>query len=209
MDQAKSVLSTPPTNTSATTPQSSRRGFLVQAAAVTAGGAAIGAGLPLPVPPAATAQSRDAAADPIFAAIEAHRRAIATLREAIDTEAALEASLPAERRRSRITVWEDTIVETDDPRWPASERSYMAASEAMDDLAIDLLNTKPTSVAGIDALLRHFADQDEGLFPDEVRNDDGSAEAFGSCLARHAADALRQIARPYCRMAQQLDEVLS
>jgi hypothetical protein len=48
MAKADRVLSTPPTNTSATTPKSSRRGFLVQAAGVAAGGAAIGAGLPLP-----------------------------------------------------------------------------------------------------------------------------------------------------------------
>jgi hypothetical protein len=60
MTQADSVLSTPPTNTSATTPKSSRRGFLVQAAGVAAGGAAIGAGLPLPAPPTAAAQTLDA-----------------------------------------------------------------------------------------------------------------------------------------------------
>jgi hypothetical protein len=40
------VFSTPPTNTSATTPKSSRRSVLLQAA----GGPAIGAGLPLPAP---------------------------------------------------------------------------------------------------------------------------------------------------------------
>jgi hypothetical protein len=57
MTQADRVHSTPPTNTSATTPKSSRRGFLVGAAA---GGAAIGAGLPLPAPPTAAAQSPDA-----------------------------------------------------------------------------------------------------------------------------------------------------
>jgi hypothetical protein len=60
MAKAKSVYSTPPTNTSAPNPQSSRRGFLVQAAGVAAGGAAIGAGLPLPEPLAATVQSSDA-----------------------------------------------------------------------------------------------------------------------------------------------------
>jgi hypothetical protein len=60
MIQADCVHSTPPTNTSATTPQSSRRGFLVQAAGVAAGGAAIGAGLPLPAPAAAPAQTLDA-----------------------------------------------------------------------------------------------------------------------------------------------------
>jgi hypothetical protein len=38
MPKADCVFSTPPTNTSATTPQSSRRGFLVEAAGVAAGG---------------------------------------------------------------------------------------------------------------------------------------------------------------------------
>jgi hypothetical protein len=60
MIQADSVLSTPPTNTSAPTPQSSRRGFLAQATAVAAAGAAIGASLPLPEPLAVTAQSCEA-----------------------------------------------------------------------------------------------------------------------------------------------------
>jgi hypothetical protein len=52
MTQADPRHSTPPTNTSATNPSSSRRGFLVQAAGVAAGGAALGAGLPLPAPAA-------------------------------------------------------------------------------------------------------------------------------------------------------------
>jgi hypothetical protein len=56
MAKADRVLSTPPTNTSAITPKSSRRGFLVQAAGVAAGGAAIGAGLPLPAPPTLDAE---------------------------------------------------------------------------------------------------------------------------------------------------------
>jgi hypothetical protein len=60
MTQADRVHSTPPTNTSATNPKSSRRGFLVQAAGVAAGGAAVGAGLPLPAPPTAAAQTLDA-----------------------------------------------------------------------------------------------------------------------------------------------------
>jgi hypothetical protein len=63
MTQATRVHSTPPTNTSATTPKSSRRGFLVQAAGVAVGGAAIGAGLPLPAPPAAAAPVQTADAE--------------------------------------------------------------------------------------------------------------------------------------------------
>jgi hypothetical protein len=194
MAQADRVLSTPPTNTSAPTPQSSRRGFLVQAAGVAAGGAGLGASMPLPASPAAPAQNSDAEADPIIAAIEAHRRAVAADGDAVDIEMALEASLPADRRRSRINAWEEKIVEADDPRWIASERAHMDASNTMDDLAIDLLNTEPTTEAGVHALLLYFADQEEALFPAEVINDDGLEEAFGASLARHAADALRKIA---------------
>jgi hypothetical protein len=195
------VHGTPPTNTSASSSKSSRRGFLVQAAGVAAGGAALGASLPLPALPAATADGPD----PILTAIEAHRRAVAAYGEAVD----IEVSLPADRRRSRINVWEETIVETDDPRWLASERAHEDASNTMDDLAIDLLKIEPATVAGIEALLRYFADDEENLFPDDVARDDGSEETFGTYLARHAADVLRKIARANCPMAQQRDEVQS
>jgi hypothetical protein len=93
-------------------------------------------------------------------------------------------------------LWEEKIVETDDPRWIAAVRARWEASESMDDLAFNLLNTEPTTVAGIEALLWHFADQEEGLFPEEVCEDDVSEGAFGSSLVRHAANALRKIARP-------------
>jgi hypothetical protein len=209
MPKADRVLSTPPTNTSATTSQSSRRGFLAQAAGVAVGGAALGAGLPLPASRAATAPSSDAEADPIIAAIKAHRKAVAAHSEAVGTEDALGASLPDSRQRSVLNVWREEIFETDDPRWIAAIRARWATSNSMDDLAIDLLNTEPTTVAGIEALLRYFADQEKEIFPYEVSHDDGSEGAFGSYLVRHAADALRKIARPECRIAQQLDEVLA
>jgi hypothetical protein len=194
MTQADSVHSTPPTNTSVPTPQSSRRGFLVQATAVAAAGAAIGASLPLPALSAATLQSCDAEVDPIFAAVEAHRRAVAAHGEAVDTEMALEESLPDDRRRSLITIWEEKIVETDDPRWIASERARRAAVDTVDDLAMNLVKIEPTTIAGIEALLRYFADNEDNIFPDGVDRDDGSEEVFGTYLARHAADALRKIA---------------
>jgi hypothetical protein len=79
MPKAVSRLSTPPANTSATTPRPSRSDFLVQAAGVAAGGAALGAGLPLPALAAATAGRPDA----ILAAIEAHQRAVAALEDAV------------------------------------------------------------------------------------------------------------------------------
>jgi hypothetical protein len=81
MTQADRVHSTPPTNTSAIQAQSSRRTFLAQAAGVAAGGAALGAGLPLPAP-AATLQG---APDPVFELIEAHRKTHADHMAAIET----------------------------------------------------------------------------------------------------------------------------
>jgi hypothetical protein len=174
-------------------------------AGVAAGGAALGAGLPLPALPAATAQNGGAEADPIFAAIEAHRKAIAAHGEAVDVEMALEASLPDDQRQS----CGETILETDDPRWPAALRAVSAAWDCMDDLAIDLVKIEPTTVAGIEALLRYFADDEDNSFPDGVPRDDGSEEVFGTYLVRHAADALRKTAQANCQMAQQPDEVLA
>lgn len=190
MTQAKSVHSTPSTNTSAF----SRRSFIVQAAGAVAAGGALGVSLPLPALPAPTALSSATEADPIFAAIDAHRRAVATHEQAVETEFSLEDNLPADRRRSCITMWKEEIAEDDDPRWPASCLARMAASISMDDLAFDLLNTEPTTIAGVEALLRYFANQEEGFFPE--CNDDGSAVAFGNDLVSHAADALRMIAAP-------------
>jgi hypothetical protein len=65
MTQADRVHSTPPVNTSSN--NTSRRGFLTQAAAVTAGGAALGLALQLP------GLAAEAVPDPVFAAIKAHR----------------------------------------------------------------------------------------------------------------------------------------
>jgi hypothetical protein len=104
MAQADSVLSTPPTNTSATPPQSSRRGFLVQAAGVAAGGTALGAGLPLPASPAATVQTVDAELIELGAKFEplldqyypAHRRWSDALGQA-QAEHDQEFGLPADR----------------------------------------------------------------------------------------------------------------
>lgn len=173
------VHGTTPTNTSATTDQSSRRGFLVQAAGIAAGSAALGATLPLP--PAAIAHGSDP--DPIFGAIEAHRRAATAHNDALNVESHLDESL-SDEQKSAV------------PRWRAAIEATWKASRTMDDVAIELLTTELTTVAGIEALLRYFADRDEGLFPGGVCNDDGSEETFDTELIRHAADALRKIAHP-------------
>jgi hypothetical protein len=169
------VLGTLPLNTSAPTPKSSRRGFLVQATAVAAGGAALGASLPLPASLAATAHS-EASVDPILAAIEAHKAARITLYRSIDVHNALERELPKDNRRSRIKFFEETIYETDDPRWIEIERDVIRCHDAEADAAIELLGVPAITRAGILALLHYAneADIDGEGWPDALVSDDGT-----------------------------------
>ena len=86
-----------------------RRGFLSTAAALAAS--------------AAVANAANALrADPIFEAIEVHQAARLAFENAVSRGSALDEELPSEKTRSWITVWEQTIVETDDPRWIDSVR---------------------------------------------------------------------------------------
>jgi hypothetical protein len=113
--------------------------------------------------------------DPIFEAIEAHKAARVAAESILDVHTMLEKELPRERRRSDINVWEEKIVETDDPRWIECERAVMRAWEAEDNAAIDLVCIKPTTRAGFLALLDHAVDYDtDGHgWPRELQSDDG------------------------------------
>src|SRR6266850_8549082 len=71
---------------------SSRRGFLAQAAAVAAGGAAVGMALPLPV----SAEDYGRVPDPILGLIEAHKAAHAVVCSAFDAVSAVEEELLSE-----------------------------------------------------------------------------------------------------------------
>jgi len=135
MIQSNSVLSTPPTNTPAES-TSTRRIFLAQAAST--------AVIAATVAPAASMTT-----DPIFAAIEAHRDAMAGSKFINDLHSELDRKLPVERRRSRITPWEEEIVSTDDPRWIGCTRALMTAFDRETNAAIELLTVRPTTAAGV------------------------------------------------------------
>jgi hypothetical protein len=62
--------------------------------------------------------------DPILAAIEKHRSATAAYGDAVSRNFSLEEELPQDRRKSDVTHCESKIVETDDPRWIASEKRW-------------------------------------------------------------------------------------
>jgi hypothetical protein len=109
----------------------------------------------------AAARSPRAAAlidDPIFAAIEAHRSMWARLGEVVTAQSRLFEMLPEEQRQSSITTWETKIVETDDPRWIASERLVSQTSDAVNESDDAILDTAPTTLAGVAAVLKYAAD---------------------------------------------------
>jgi hypothetical protein len=76
--------------------------------------------------------------DPILAAIEAHKKDCEAYEERVRENCRLETKLPKERRQSKADVYGEEIVESDDPRWVASERAVQVASSATDDSAIEL-----------------------------------------------------------------------
>ena len=139
-----------------------RRGFLSTAAALTASAAV-----------AIPANAANAVGtDPIFAAIEAHKAARLASENAVSRSFALEEELPREKTRSWITVWEQEIVETDDPRWIDSVWEVHRASDAETDAAYALANIAPTTMAGVLGLLQYTISIRPEQWPEGVESDD-------------------------------------
>ena len=141
-----------------------RRGFLSTAAALAASAA-------VAIP--ANAASAPGA-DPILEAIEVHRAARLAFENAVSRNFALEQELPREKRRSYITVWEEEIVETDDPRWIDSVREVDRTSDAATDAAYALANVAPTTMAGVVGLLQYAISFPPEEWPEGVASDDDS-----------------------------------
>ena len=106
--------------------------------------------------------------DPIIAVIEAHRRAYAETCAAYERLSVVEAELVA---GVRVSAGEAE----NDPRWIAANDAAGDALAVQDDLAVKLLETKPTTIAGAAALLHYYVDavtttQPEVVFPELDRN---------------------------------------
>jgi hypothetical protein len=139
-----------------------RRGFLSTAAA-------LGASAAVAVP----ANAANAfGADPIFEAIEVHKAARLAFENAVSRGSALEEELPRKKTRSWITVWEQTIVETDDPRWIDSVREVYRTSDAETDAACALASIAPTTMAGVVRLLQYAISIRPEEWPEGVQSDD-------------------------------------
>jgi hypothetical protein len=111
-------------------------------------------------------------ADPILAAIEAHRAARLLFENAFIRSCALEQELPREKTRSYITDWEEEIVETDDPRWIDSVREVNRTCDAATDAACALANVAPTTMAGVVGLLQYAISFPPEEWPEGVQSDD-------------------------------------
>jgi hypothetical protein len=113
-----------------------------------------------------------AANDPMFAAIEAHKAARLAFENAVSRGSALEQVLPREKTRSWIKVWEEEIVETDDPRWIDSVREVHRTSEVATDAAYALVNVAPTTMAGVLGLLQYAISFPPEEWPEGVESDE-------------------------------------
>jgi hypothetical protein len=189
MSKSDRVLGTPPTNMSAknlnSSVDSSRRLFLVQAAGAAAGGAALGAVLPLPLS-AATSQGD---ADPILAAIAAHKLAFANVISAICVQDVVEDEIQKEKCRRSEDV---------NPRWIEAQKVVSLAWRAEESAAIELVIVRPTTVAGTIALLNYAisADRDGETWPQEVVADDGETiRSWHHFLVQNLAELLPGLMR--------------
>jgi hypothetical protein len=181
----------------------SRRDFLSHAAAVAAGGVVLAASASTasanaaPVAAAYAASQGSSEADSIFAAIEAHKAASVAFARCISIHSKLEAALPKDRRRSNIDAHEHKIVEADDPRWIESERSIDALGDVESDTACALVNVRPSTMAGVLALLNYAitADRDGETWGVDLQDDDGRSRSWHHFLIVMLADVLPDVLR--------------
>ncbi|MBB4362161.1 hypothetical protein GGD65_003186 [Bradyrhizobium sp. CIR18] len=113
--------------------------------------------------------------DPILAAIETHRQVYEHLAKEVSRHSALEREIPLEKRQSEVNPWEEEfIVESDDPRWIASERALFAAFNSETDAACTLCDTRPTTRQGLLALLNYALthDKDGHSWPSALESGD-------------------------------------
>jgi hypothetical protein len=137
--------------------------------------------------------------DPIIAAIEAHRRACVETRAAFVRQSGVENEVLA---GVRVPAGEAES----DPQWIAADDAAGEALAVQDDLAMKLLETQPTTIAGAAALLTYYVDavttmQPEVVFPQHDGNGRpfeskliDEPRRFGYFIVRNVAAALSNLA---------------
>jgi hypothetical protein len=137
-------------------------------------------------------------ADPIYLAIDAHRKAHAAHVAAVDREYALEDELPRQKRRSWVTASETRLVGTDDPAFIMSALVTRHASDQLFTAAIQLLEVRPTTIAGVIALANYaeeYMAAGNGWPEDVVDDDDDEPRDWTRHLLEGIAVALKAISQ--------------
>jgi hypothetical protein len=137
--------------------------------------------------------------DPIFAAIERHKLAVAQYNRLCDQQDDLEDKIPREKRQTG--EHEDgqlVIVETDDPRWVAFQQGMDEVTDAEIQAECDLVNVVPTSIAGVIAVLEYGDEIEETIGFREVYRypaapDPKRGYSWHYCVSRNLAGYLRSI----------------
>jgi hypothetical protein len=160
-----------------------RRRFLAAAVASAAGAGTLAAAAAMnqSVPQAVTTP-RQSGPDPLHDVIEAHRKAAREHTEAIDLEAAFE-----EAHAIKGEEYDRLCAVT------------MAAYYAMADVGRHLVNTRPTTLAGILALCKYieplFAEVDQPELPEYIDFDDDTQayipEAFAYVIGRAVEELIK------------------
>jgi hypothetical protein len=159
-----------------------RRRFLAVAAVASAVSASTLAGMAPNVPQAVTVPIGP---DPIYAVIEAHRKATREHIEAVRIQFAYEeeGGIKGERRQE----YNRLVALTN------------AANDAMDEAGCSLVNTGPTTLAGILALCRYikplFGETDQPGLPENIEYDDGTSayipEEFAYVIGRAIEELMK------------------
>jgi hypothetical protein len=144
-------------------------------------------GIPLAALAAAAPAHVAAVVDPIFAVIERHRKACREHNEALDTHMDFE---EVGMTGEKLAKYNSLVAATD------------AASDELDDAGLDLINTRPPTLAGIFALCQYikplFAEDDAPDLPEYILYDDDTtatpAEALCYVIGRAVEEMMNAAA---------------
>jgi hypothetical protein len=138
--------------------------------------------------------------DPIFAALDAHKQINAQLQAAFDVRNALEDSLPPSLRRSEQTPDGFKRFQDDDPRWIEVETLVNKLLDEETAHSIELLNTQPTTLSGVKALLEHVSayEAEGNEWPTDLIDDGEEKRRWGRSWSyffhRNLTEAMQAIA---------------
>jgi hypothetical protein len=116
-------------------------------------------------------------ADPIFAAIESHRSAVAARDAFFDERSGFEETFPE-----------------GDPKWAQIDRADEVAYEVEETAACEMLNVEPTTLEGVTAILAYAAEVlKRGCAFSRFLGDDGKPNSFEYLLISNCAAALTKL----------------